>query len=216
MKKYHKYIILTFTTLQVALFTSCSSQRRATTPQRAPRPVEVPSRPPGYVFTPMHPSTEAQRRLVEVARSWIGVPYRYGGIARDGVDCSGLVFNIYREALGIELPRNSSAQRAGTAEIDRHQLQPGDLVFFTSKNSGNGISHVGLYVDPERMIHASSSRGVIESRLDEPYWVLHYHSAGRVSLLADSTHTATPTVIAPPPPTVVTVDEPIILQGTFD
>lgn len=120
------------------------------------------------------------RKLVVEARRWLGTPYRYGGESKAGTDCSGMLMVIYRDVAGLKLPRNSSAQHDYCIEIEKRRLQPGDLVFFSSSKGGRKISHVGMYVGNGRIIHASSSRGVIESDLAERYYDSHYHSSGRV------------------------------------
>lgn len=118
--------------------------------------------------------------LVKSARQWIGTPYVYGGRSKSGTDCSGMIMVIYDEVAGLSLPRNSAAQRDYCVSVSRRQLEPGDLVFFTTSKRGGKVNHVGMYVGNGRIIHASSSRGVIESSLDEKYYATHYHSSGRV------------------------------------
>lgn len=118
--------------------------------------------------------------LVKSARQWIGTPYVYGGRSKSGTDCSGMIMVIYDEVAGLSLPRNSAAQRDYCVSVSRRQLEPGDLVFFTTSKRGGKVNHVGMYVGNGRIIHASSSRGVIESGLDEKYYATHYHSSGRV------------------------------------
>ncbi|MGM0461057.1 MAG: C40 family peptidase [Fibrobacterota bacterium] len=108
------------------------------------------------------------RKLTSTARSYLGVPYRYGGTTRRGMDCSGLVYRVYRD-LGYDSFQRVSSQslyRMGR-RTQRHRLQPGDLCFFSS--SGR-INHVGFYMGNNTFIHASSSRGVIITSLDDPYW----------------------------------------------
>jgi len=122
---------------------------------------------------------DVRGRIVEEARSWVGTPYRYGGESRNGTDCSGMVMNVYRDVAGIKLPRNSARQAEYCRRIKRSELQPGDLVFFTSRK-GKGINHVGIYVGNGCFVHASSSRGVIVSDLDQNYYARTYHSSGRV------------------------------------
>lgn len=120
------------------------------------------------------------RAVVEAANKWLGTPYKYGGDSRRGVDCSALVMNVYKEALGMKIPRTSRSQREFVTDVPRRSLQPGDLVFFSSGKNRNGVSHVGLFIGGDRFIHASSSRGVVVSKLSEKYFVAHYHSSGRV------------------------------------
>ena len=115
------------------------------------------------------------------AKRWLGTPYRYGGTEKGkGTDCSGLTMTVYHSVLGLKIPRNSAEQQKFCAPLKRNELQAGDLVFFSSAKGRGRVSHVGLYVDEGIFIHASSSRGVIASSLDENYYATHYHSSGRV------------------------------------
>ena len=120
--------------------------------------------------------TRSSRRLLDEAYSWMGAPYRYGGKSRGGTDCSGFMMEVYRTSLGISLPRNSAKQSEFCRRIPREKMVPGDLVFFGRR----GVSHVGMYVGDGRMIHASSSQGVIVSSLDETYYVKNFRHCGRV------------------------------------
>lgn len=129
--------------------------------------------------------SEIRRRLVEEARSWIGVPYRYGGKTRKGTDCSGLVLSVYHAVTGIGLPRSSAEQCKYCRTVELTDLQPGDLLFFVPKK-GRPINHVGLYTGNRRFIH-STSKGVLESSLDEDYYVRTYHSCGVVAALYENT-----------------------------
>lgn len=122
--------------------------------------------------------TRSSRRLLDEAYSWIGTPYRYGGQSRSGTDCSGFMMEVYRTSLGISLPRNSAKQSEFCRRINRGDLMPGDLVFFG--RSAGRISHVGMYVGNGRIIHASSSQGVIVSSLEEKYYVRNFRHCGRV------------------------------------
>lgn len=123
--------------------------------------------------------TDLTKSLEKEARSWLGTPYRYGGETRKGTDCSGLVMSVYRDVAGIKLPRSSREMQAECQPIKTSQLRKGDLVFFSSSKRGR-VTHVGLYLENGNFIHASSSRGVIISNLDEDYYARHFHSAGRV------------------------------------
>lgn len=123
----------------------------------------------------------SEAALVAEARKWIGSPYRYGGHSRSGTDCSGFVMEVYRAAAGIELPRSSREQHKFATPINFNNLSVGDLVFFSTRGSGGDVSHVGIFIGDNNMIHASTSRGVIVSGLDEKYYQSTYHSSGRVS-----------------------------------
>lgn len=113
-----------------------------------------------------------------IAQSQLGVPYRYGGTApTTGFDCSGLTVYSYAAA-GLTLPRTARAQRAAATPVKRHELAPGDLVFF---RLGRSEEHVGLYAGDGVFIHAPSSGGAVRrDRMGDPYWVRRYLGAGRV------------------------------------
>lgn len=127
---------------------------------------------------------ESVRPLVEEAYRWIGTPYSYGGKSRSGTDCSGFLQSIYRNAMGISIPRSTREQSDFCANIKAERLEPGDLVFFNSTGRKGKVSHVGLYVGDGKIVHASSSRGVIESSLSEKYYTKHYNHSGRVPAMA--------------------------------
>jgi cell wall-associated NlpC family hydrolase len=134
---------------------------------------------PTTLTKPVEISDTDAKRLIAEARKWIGTPYSYGGSTRQGTDCSGFVMSVYRDVLGMKLPRSSAEQEQYSINIKRDELKPGDLVFFCT-GGGSRVSHVGLYTGGGHMIHASTSRGVIDSALDERYYQRTYHSCGRV------------------------------------
>ncbi len=115
--------------------------------------------------------------LLDEAESHIGTVYCSGGATSDCFDCSGFVTNCFL-SIGILLPRTSREIAAFGIEIRREDLQPGDVVAF--RTSGRDINHVGIMIDAERFIHASSSKGVIISALSETYWKRSYVGARRV------------------------------------
>lgn len=108
--------------------------------------------------------------------NWLGIPYRWGGTTRRGIDCSAFVQQYVRENLGIELPRTTAGQRYEGVEIEKDELVPGDLVFFRRR----GVRHVGVYLSGGEFIHASSSRGVTISELGSSYWSRYYWMARRI------------------------------------
>lgn len=108
-----------------------------------------------------------RRQLLEHYREWAGTPYRYGGQDPSGVDCSGLIQRIFIDLNGTRLPRTTEALARVGREVQPHQLQPADLVFF---KTGWRQRHAGIYIGNGEFIHASTSGGVMISRLDNPYW----------------------------------------------
>ena len=127
-----------------------------------------------------------QQALVSGARQWLGTPYVWGGENKDGADCSGFVMTLFRDVTGISIPRNSRAQKDYCIDLDKNKLEVGDLVFFSSPKSGGKIAHVGMYIGDNMMVHASSSKGVIESSLDLNYYIKHFQGAGRIPTIAQA------------------------------
>lgn len=116
-------------------------------------------------------------RVIEVGRSFIGVPYKWGGVDPNGWDCSGFVQEVFRLS-GHQVPRLADKQYEACEKVEPKALLPGDLVFFNT--DGSGISHVGIYTGGGRFLHASSSRGVVEDSLEEGYFATRYLGAGRI------------------------------------
>lgn len=123
---------------------------------------------------------EARRKIAAAAEAYLGVPYRFGGLDRAGLDCSGLVFVSMRDAMGTRVPRTVRQLSSWTDPIDRASLQSGDLLYF---NTTGPLSHVGIYLGDSQFIHAASDgsrTGVIVSSLNEAYWRRAYAGAGRI------------------------------------
>jgi probable lipoprotein NlpC len=121
--------------------------------------------------------------VLAAAGAYQGVPYRYGGQDRRGLDCSALIYLSFRDALGAEIPRTVAALYGWVEKIPDRELLPGDLVFFTTAGPLGGVSHGGIYAGEGRFIHAASEgarTGVIYSSLSEAYWRRNYAGAGRV------------------------------------
>lgn len=115
--------------------------------------------------------------LRDAGPDWIGIPYRWGGTTRRGIDCSAFVQQFVRQNLGIELTRTTATQRYEGVHVEKEDLLPGDLVFFRRR----GVRHVGVYLDNDEFIHASSSRGVTISELSSNYWTRYYWMARRIT-----------------------------------
>lgn len=114
--------------------------------------------------------------LYEKYRKWHGVRYRFGGLSKNGIDCSGFVQIVYKKGLGKELPRTAYQQSRLGKIISKNDLKSGDLIFFRTKRS----NHVGIYLENRKFIHASQTRGVTISRLDDSYWKSRYWKSVRI------------------------------------
>ncbi len=139
----------------------------------------VRSEPPAW--RPAPGFSPAAVRAVELARSLLETPYRYGGSDPVGFDCSGLVSFVLRD-VGVDLPRTAEAQSRAGRWVAPDELRPGDLVFFGDRDKPH---HVGVVVseagDSLRMIHASTSQGVVETDvLRSEYWLERFQYGRRV------------------------------------
>ncbi len=118
--------------------------------------------------------------LVVTAMGFLGVPYKLGGNTFDsGFDCSGFVRAIYQQTAGLLLPRKAEQQAAATAQIDKADLQPGDLVFFNTLK--RTFSHVGIYVGEGKFIHSPRPGSAVRVEdMQKTYWSSRFDGARRV------------------------------------
>ena len=130
------------------------------------------SNPLGLAYSP-----DDNAALYEVVNEWLGVPYKYGGTDRNGIDCSAFVGVVYRKVYGINLHRTSNDILRDVELIGRTQLLEGDILFFT--NSKGKVSHVGVYLKDNLFAHSSTSNGVSVSNLNDSYWKKHFYKGGR-------------------------------------
>jgi len=115
--------------------------------------------------------------LLEHIDEWYGTRYRYGGTTKSGIDCSAFVQAIYLSAFAISLPRTARDQYRTSHIVSATQMKTGDLVFF---NTTGGISHVGIYLQNNKFVHASTSYGVTISDMFDPYYLRRFIGVGRV------------------------------------
>lgn len=118
-----------------------------------------------------------ENRLYRQFKTWKGTPYKYGGLSRSGVDCSGFVYLTFRTQFGILLPRSTEEQIDIGRKVTGKPLKPGDLLFFST---GFFNHHVGIYINGDNFIHASESHGVAISNLNNPYWISAFEEARRI------------------------------------
>ena len=151
----------------------------------APKAIErvEPARPAGELVAAPQPASQAGQAPSGVgeeaarrARALLGAPYRHGGADPGGLDCSGLIYYVYGQ-VGVTLPRTTEAQQQAVQAVPLDALRPGDLVFFRLPTP-----HVGLYVGAGEFVHApGSGRAVETATLAEPWFLLAFAGAGRVS-----------------------------------
>ena len=112
---------------------------------------------------------------------WIGVPYQYGGTNEKGIDCSALTGAFYHEIFEIELSRTAAQQYSQGRFVKKNYLRKGDLVFFDLDNDKFTIDHVGVFLDDGKFVHASTTKGVTVSELDDSYYSDNYIGARRIN-----------------------------------
>jgi probable lipoprotein NlpC len=150
----------------MAFFSSCGSRRRvAYKDTRGAKAAEV-------------LSDVQNKSLYRFITDWTGVRYRLGGLDKRGIDCSGFALLLNKEIYGVNLPRRSRDQADVIKQKNISQLKEGDLIFFSF--GGNGIDHVGVYLNHGYFVHASTTRGVIVDDLNLPAYQRVLIKAGPV------------------------------------
>lgn len=125
--------------------------------------------------------------MLDLARTFMGLRYRYGGTTPKGFDCSGFTSYVFSQ-FGYDLERTSRGQYASNGEIvDQMQVQPGDLIFFTGRNSRSGkVGHVGIVVDGDPVtgeitfIHSARTSGISIDTTNDPYYAKRFIGVKRV------------------------------------
>ena len=139
-----------------------------------------PESEPNFLVTTLSNFTDRAAQLAIQAMSLVGINYRRGGTSpENGMDCSGLVRYVFKEAQGKDLPRTSAEISKLGESVDKQDLQPGDLVFFNTLR--RAFSHVGIYLGDNKFIHAPSSGGAVRiDNMDLSYWRARFNGARRI------------------------------------
>ena len=117
-------------------------------------------------------------RLYSFIDDWSGTKYKYGGMSKSGVDCSGFCNVLYNDVYSKSLKRRVSDIVKDINKVSKNNLKEGDLVFFNISKKKN--AHVGIYLTNNKFVHASTSKGVIISSLDNPYYKKAYNKGGHL------------------------------------
>jgi len=146
-------VIFFLSVIIILLFSSCGASKRATT------------------------TNTTKAKLETQFRLYKGIPYKYGGTDKRGFDCSGFTRTVYKNAFSIQLPRTTKTIAKIGRKISKRKLKPGDLVFFRPSRR---YRHVGVFIGSNTFIHSSTSKGIIKSNLDNPYWKKKFRFAKRI------------------------------------
>jgi lipoprotein Spr len=166
--------LLVTVALSFLFLMACGSKPRFT-----PEPVERTVRE----SSPDLPSGEKESKIDQgkmgrIIDSFMGAPYEYGGESKSGIDCSGLVRQVYKQYAEFDLPHDTKKLYKLVKQVDMEDLAYGDLVFFS--DGWFSVSHVGIYLEEGKFVHTSEQFGVVISSLDEDYFKKRYRGARRV------------------------------------
>ena len=117
-------------------------------------------------------------KLYSFIDEWYGIPYKYGGKDKKGIDCSNFASTLYSNVYSKPLTGTSSSIFDQCKAVSKSNLEEGDLVFF--KIDGDNISHIGVYLQNNKFVHATTKKGVMIDDLDEEYYKKYYYKGGRV------------------------------------
>lgn len=132
--------------------------------------------PDQYSINTREGTDRVRPEIVRTARSFIGVPYLWGGNTQDGLDCSGFTMAVYR-LNGLNLPRSSREQFEAGRFVGRGELREGDLVFFSTAGK---VSHVGVYIGDDQFIHAPGRGRTISTGSFRSGYFQRNYAGGRV------------------------------------
>ncbi|MCR9131414.1 MAG: NlpC/P60 family protein [bacterium] len=168
-----KHIALLF--LSGLFFTSCGVVQRGTIPWENPTVVDGAKATVPVNFSR---SERALRgKLDQALQDWKGTRYILGGTSRRGIDCSAFMQVVFKDYLGVTLPRTTREQMTIGSSVRRRNLKIGDMVFF---KTGRTTYHVGVMINGEQFLHASTSSGVTISNIQNQYWVSTYLTTRRI------------------------------------
>jgi len=166
---------ITLVILLGIFFASCGVVKRGTIPWADTSVVDGST---ASVPINMSRSDRALRSKLDDAHDdWKGTRYLLGGTNSRGIDCSAFMQKVFKDYLGITLPRTTREQILLGSSVRKRNIKIGDMVFF---KTGRDTFHVGVMINGEQFLHASTSNGVTISNLQNQYWVNTYLTTRRI------------------------------------
>jgi len=180
MLKRSLIVILSGTVLVFAFFVSCHGHKKTTVSDKK-ETAKVSSPKIKMVAAVLGVSEKEIRdkKLYEFVEEWYGTPYKYGGCTKAGTDCSCLTINLYSSVYKKQLPRNADDMAKACDKVSESKANEGDMVFF--KINSKQVSHVGVILKNNKFIHASTSKGVLISDLNEVYYKKYFYCYGHLN-----------------------------------
>ena len=157
------------------IFTSCGVVQRGTIPWENPSVVEGSKATVPVNFS--RSERALRSKLDQALQEWRGTRYILGGTSRRGIDCSAFMQVVFKDYLGVTLPRTTREQMQIGSSVRRRNIKIGDMVFF---KTGRTTYHVGVMINGEQFLHASTSSGVTISNIQNQYWVSTYLTTRRI------------------------------------
>lgn len=161
-------------------YTSCSVQKKGIEKKNYTKEVSS-SKKIKNKYAPLIGVAENQIsniKLYSFIDEWYAVPYQYSGKTKKGIDCSGFTSVLYQQLYNKQLNGSAADIYKLCKPLSKKELKEGDLVFF--KIESDNISHIGVYLQNNKFVHASTKKGVIINDLDEAYYKKYYYKGGRV------------------------------------
>jgi cell wall-associated NlpC family hydrolase len=175
------FFYLSFSLTFTLFFTSCKSGRNITIDKNSQHNHSGNSKKISEKYALLLDISEDQisnSELYFFIDEWYGVPYKYGGCNKKGIDCSNFTATLYKDIYHKSVSGSSSSIYKQCKVISTKDLKEGDLVFF--KIEKNEVSHVGIYLHNNKFVHATTKKGVMINDLNENYYKKYFFKAGRI------------------------------------
>jgi len=165
------------------LITSCRSNKEITkTENKQEKEKPAPSKKIEKKYAALLNVPESDisnTRLYSFIDEWYGVPYKYGGKNKSGIDCSNFTSTLYKDIYNKNLSGSSSSIFKQCKTVSKKELREGDLLFF--KIEKDEVSHIGVYLQNNKFVHATTKKGVMIDDLNEAYYKKYFYKAGRLA-----------------------------------